>query len=181
MQIHTLLLSRMRSHALARALQTFNVLDPINTTTTKMEDVVSKITQTYALFCEDDRGLTDEENDSVRLCCDLFRHASTSSEPLSASQQYRRIRARNFLRDVYRKIGLEVFVLCMLTWPITTLGKFESRIVLPGLLRWWKSVSTKRGLKSAADKICRENGIEELVKQVKTFAASMCPFPSLEL
>lgn len=118
-------------------------------------------------------------DDSIRLCCDLFRHASTSAERLSPSQQYRRIRARNFVGDVYRKIGPEVFILCIFTWPITILGKFEPKIVLPSLVQWWESVPTKKGLKSAADKICKGNGIEELVKCVKTFAASMYPCPGL--
>lgn len=144
----------------------------------KMEADISikQITQTYSLFYEDERELTDEENESIRLCCDLFRHITTSTEPLSTSQQYRRIRARNLLTEVYLKVGAEVFLLCMLTWSITALARFDSKIVLPKFLQWWKSTPTKEGLKRTADKICNDYGIKKLVKQVKTFSGSMHVF-----
>lgn len=135
---------------------------------------IKQLALSYSQFDDDDRELADEENESIRLCCDLFHH--TSTELLSTSQQYRRIRARNFLKEVYLKVGAEVFLLCMLTWSITALGKFDSKTFLPKCLQWWKTTPTKKGLKSAADKICNDYGIEKLVKQVESFPGSTHAF-----
>ncbi|GMG12989.1 unnamed protein product [Aspergillus oryzae] len=131
------------------------------------DELIEAITRTETQFDEDLRSLTDEECDSVRLCCDVFRN----DETLSTSQQYRRIRARIFLKDIYQKIGPEVLLLCMLTWAITTLGKFDPLVISPKLLGWWKNIPTKNGLRSAANKVCDDYGIKELIKKVQTYPA----------
>lgn len=132
-----------------------------------MEACITEISRTEAQFDEEEAcELNDEQRDSTRLCCALFH---TASESLSTSQQYRRVRARNFLKDAYIKIGAEVLLLCMLTWSITKLSTFEPKEILPVLRQWWKSIPTKDGLKRAANKFCNENNINELMKQTPTY------------
>lgn len=141
-----------------------------------MEGYITEISRSEAQFDEEGtHELNDEQHESARLCCDLFH---TPPEPLSISQQYRRVRARNFLKDAYMKIGPEVLLLCMLTWSVTKLSAFEPEEVLPILRQWWKSTPTKNGLKSAANKLCNDKNISELMKQTATYAGSMYLSPS---
>lgn len=147
-----------------------------------MKGCITEIQRTEAQFDEEEAcELSDEQRDSTRLCCALFH---TASESLSISQQYRRVRARIFLKDAYSKIGAEVLLLCMLTWSITKLSAFEPKDIIPVLRQWWKSIPTKNGLQSIANKFCKDNMINELVQQTSTYVGSMCflvSFPRREL
>ncbi|KAJ5101049.1 hypothetical protein N7456_007101 [Penicillium angulare] len=136
-----------------------------------MEGCITEISRTEAQFDEEESELSDEQRDSTSLCCALFR---TASESLSTSQQYRRVRARNFLKDVYIRIGTEVLLLCTLTWSITKLSAFEPKEILPVLRQWWKRIPTKNGLKNAAKSFCNDNNIHELMKQTPTYIGSVC-------
>jgi hypothetical protein len=54
---------------------------------------IKQLALNYSQVDDSDRELADEENESIRLCCGLFHHTCPSTEVLSTSQQYRRIRA----------------------------------------------------------------------------------------
>jgi hypothetical protein len=133
---------------------------------TSLEDeFVKQVENEEAKFDDDTCPLRDDQLAAFHSCCELFQQDLTL---VSKAQRYRVLRTRKLLRDVFLHIGVEVFLLCSLATSITVLGKLDLEDLFPKLRRWWKSVTTRTGLRETARKLCADNKVSDLVGDTVT-------------
>ncbi|KAL2783987.1 hypothetical protein BJX66DRAFT_330284 [Aspergillus keveii] len=97
------------------------------------ENFIKKIGRLSTQFDDDLSSLDEDQEESVRLCCELFHDRALES--VSTAQKYRILRVRKLFRKVYSQLGPAVFILCALVCAITELSKLDQQVLLPKLRR----------------------------------------------
>lgn len=117
------------------------------------DEFLERISEEEASFAEGTDRLNEDQLESVRLCCELFRADVVESlKEVSVSQQYRLLRVRKLLRQIYSDLERPtIFLLCMLPWPITNLTKLDQRKFLPKLRTWCEDIPEKEGLQKNSE------------------------------
>lgn len=118
-------------------------------------------------FDDSTGSLLKGQEKAFKLCCKLLRENAESFAAQSKATRSIRNRASELLKDVFRVVGPEVFLLCTLV-HITKLGKNADRIRISTIQSWWKSTPHPQGLATVATSLCNGNRISDLVE--KTYA-----------
>ncbi|KAL4934183.1 uncharacterized protein BDV17DRAFT_2410 [Aspergillus undulatus] len=98
--------------------------------------------------------LSDNEIHQFNSWASLLVETDESLSKQSSSSRSRRRRARHFARKVY-SISVELFVLCSLSYHISTLPPIPSGPFYNQLEDWWKSCPPQESLSAVTIAICR--------------------------
>lgn len=120
----------------------------------RLEDKFSKIQD----------PLSDNEIHQSNSWASLFVETDESLSNQSSSNRSRRRRARHFARKVY-SISAELFVLCSLSYHISTLPPIPPGSFYNQLKDWWKSCPPQESLSSVTIPICRNLPLHETKSQ----------------
>jgi len=134
-----------------------------SSSTKNIERLIEQLEKERASFEEEACPLLSWQIDSFASCYDLLRENAESLEKRSKQRRSERLRARNFLVDVFLAIGPEVFLLCVFAAPISKLEKISSRDAIPKLRTWWKTTSNPHGLTVVATELCEAKSIRALI------------------
>lgn len=99
--------------------------------------------------------LSDNEIHQFNSWASLRVETDESLSKQSSSSRSRRRRARHFTRKVY-SISAELFVLCSLSYHISTLPPIPPGPFYNQLEDWWKSCPPQKSLSSVTIAICRD-------------------------
>lgn len=94
---------------------------------------------------------------------DLLQEDGESLRKRSKQRRSEVSRARDLVADIYLRLGPEVFFLCIIALPVSTLAKLKPRLFLRKLEDWWKETHHPQGLKLAAIGLCRDNSISNII------------------
>jgi hypothetical protein len=76
-------------------------------------------------FDNDTYPLPKHPKDAFKVCYELLKEDVTSLAKRSKQRRSMRLRARNLLMDVFKSIGRDTFLLCILTTYISTLATIK--------------------------------------------------------
>lgn len=107
--------------------------------------LIGELERNISTFDNSTSSLLHGQERAFNLGCTLLREDAESLEARSRSSRSVRQRAREFLKDVFRSLGPEMFLLCTLG-PITKLGENASHIRLSTIQNWWNSTAQPPGL-----------------------------------
>ncbi|OJD15350.1 hypothetical protein AJ78_04395 [Emergomyces pasteurianus Ep9510] len=115
---------------------------------------IERVNGEEASFSEGTDRLNEDQLESVCLCCELFRADMMKSlKEVSVSQQYRLLRARKLLQQIFSDLErLTKFLLCMLPWSITNPTKLDQRKFLSKLQTWCENPGKERTTKNCEDR-----------------------------
>jgi hypothetical protein len=119
-------------------------------------------------FTEETHPLATSQLRAFKDFHDLFKEDKRSLAKRSRQRRSARLQARFLLIDIFFGIGQEVFLLCILAAPITTLASVKRTDVILKLREWWNSASHPQGLSGASRYICETHGITELLAPLRT-------------
>lgn len=117
--------------------------------------LIEELKKTMMTFNESTSSLLEGQKMSFKLCCDLLKENDDDLSSGSKSRRSVRKRARKLLKDIYRSIGPEVFLLCTLGPCITKLGEKALHIRLSTIQTWWCSALKPQGLTTVATELCQ--------------------------
>ena len=100
---------------------------------------------------------------SLKKCYDLLFEKKAILEGQTKSKRSRRQRVRNIFMEVFRSVGSEVFVLCILAAPITKLSEIKLEDILADIQTWWNTAEHPQELTVAAEQFCVDNSISALI------------------
>jgi hypothetical protein len=124
--------------------------------------LIEKLEAVRATF-ENDTYKSLLSHKSLKKCYDLLLEKKTILEGQTKSKRSRRQRVRNIFMEVFRSVGSEVFVLCVLAAPITKLSETKLEDILADIQTWWNTAEHPQELTVAAERFCADNSISALI------------------
>jgi len=117
--------------------------------------LIEQLEREKATFDDEMHPLPSYQQSKFDLCCELLQEDAASLAGKSRQRQSIRLRVRALLTDIFSDLGGEVFLLCTLAAPITTLATVSRKGLLPELRNWWKTSAHPQGLTRAAEDLRR--------------------------
>lgn len=117
--------------------------------------LIEQLEREKATFDDEMHPLPSYQQSKFDLCCELLQEDAASLAGKSRQRQSIRLRVRALLTDIFSDLGGEVFLLCTLAVPITTLATVSRKGLLPELRNWWKTSAHPQGLTRAAEDLRR--------------------------
>ena len=125
------------------------------------ELIVDQLNQVLLTFGDQPKPLTVSQQREIQKFIDFLNKDLTK---LGTSARYAQLRARPLLRDIYKQLGPEVFILCALGSSITQIGKLPDDTKLLGRLsEWWGLSAHPSGLQQISSLIRKDHELDALV------------------
>jgi hypothetical protein len=131
--------------------------------------LIERLEETKEGFTEEIHPLATYQLRAFKNVHDLFKEDEKSLAQRSKQRRSARLQARSLLINIFFGIGQELFLLCILAAPISTLASVkQTGVDLKQLREWWNSASHLQGLSGASRYICEEHRIKELLAPLRT-------------
>lgn len=116
-----------------------------------------------AVFTDRLVPLLSHQLQAFKTIYDLLQEDGESLRKRSKQRRSEVSRVRDLVADIYLRIGPEVFFLCIIALPVSTLAKLKPRLFIRKLEDWWRETHHPQGLKLAAIGLCRDNSISNII------------------
>jgi hypothetical protein len=120
--------------------------------------LITELTRELNTFNNNNSLLTHQEKrfKSYKL---ILLEDQSSLAIRSSQDRSRRVRNRDLLVNVFRTLGKEVFVLCIISTAPTNLSVVDRCGLIPELQKWWINTSHPRALAEVAAELCAIPGL----------------------
>ena len=122
-----------------------------------IEAFIKVLEEELSTFTDRSAPLLSYQLESLKTCYDLLQENKETTKKRSKQRRSEILRARALLTDIYLRVGAEVFLLCAIAAPISTLEKFKPKLLIPKLQEWWRQGLHPKGLEDAAGELCSDN------------------------
>ncbi|PVH98632.1 hypothetical protein DM02DRAFT_530790 [Periconia macrospinosa] len=136
------------------------------------DSLLERVERERATFDDEKVPLLSYQASAFISSYDLLREDAVSLAKRSKQRRSERLRARTLLVDVFTGVSPEVFLLCVITTPITKLEKIPPKDIIPMLRVWWRAAPHPRGLTAVATELCDTNSIRTLISSYQQIQLS---------
>lgn len=121
-----------------------------------MSWIVEKLAQRLQRFGAEPRPLLFREQRALEPYQSLFQERPESLQSRSKASRSERTKVLNLFSDIFKVIGQEAFLLCVLAGTITKWAKLDSEDAFFIIQKWWKTVTCPTGLTVVAREVCSQ-------------------------
>lgn len=114
--------------------------------------LITQLEKEKAKFDDNTYPLSAGQATKIQPYSKLLKEDAQSLEARSKQRRSVRLRVRSLLMDIFSGIAQEVFFLCILAVPMTTLYTVDQDALIPSVRSWWNRVSHPLGLTRACQK-----------------------------